>query len=213
MHSTAHHTAIESSITYTPNLPKTRGGSKGRPMQTPLYSASPNAFTSTTTVLPKLEVEALTATAFADFGDVIEAAAAGRAESMNDGSALRFPALAMIDCQAEGGTPVISQCRAEARALPFAISLLERHPLGSQAFIPLRPMRYLVVVASDPGCRPRAFLATAGQGVNFHRGTWHHPLLALEPSSDFLIIERVGPGTNCETLALSQTYCIEPLLV
>lgn len=159
--------------------------------------------------LPALAIAPLSAAAFASFGDVIEATAASATVAINDATAVRYPALATVDCQAEGGTAMISRCRAAARALPFDIRLLERHPLGSQAFIPLRPLAYLVVVANDPGSLPRAFLATAGQGVNFHRGTWHHPLLALEPASDFLIVDRVGPGVNCETVVLDQIYRIE----
>ena len=166
---------------------------------------------SPASALPALAIEPLSQAAFARFGDVIEAAAASATVAINDATAVRYPALATVDCQAEGGTAMISRCRAAARALPFDIRLLERHPLGSQAFIPLRPLAYLVVVAKDPGSPPRAFLATAGQGVNFHRGSWHHPLLALEPASEFLIVDRVGPGANCETVALDQCYQIARL--
>src|SRR3546814_4148533 len=66
------------------------------------------------------------------------------------------------------------------------------------AFMPLTPHPYLVVVGSSPDAMPRAFLAQPGQGINLHRGVWHHPLLALEAHSDFLVIDRAGPGNNCE---------------
>jgi ureidoglycolate lyase len=87
--------------------------------------------------------------------------------------------------------------------------MLERHPLGSQAFIPQSKAAYLVVVAKSLTHRPRAFLASGGVGVNFRRGCWHHPLLALNTISDFIVIDRVGEGDNCEEVALSAIYQID----
>ena len=86
--------------------------------------------------------------------------------------------------------------------------MLERHPLGSQAFLPLGERPYLVVVA-PPGAPPspasvRAFLAAPGQGVNYAPGVWHHPLLALDAVSDFWVIDRAGPGDNCEEITLAE---------
>jgi ureidoglycolate lyase len=160
--------------------------------------------------MPTLLVEPLTQAAFAPFGEVIEPANAQAVHSINDGTALRFDALARIDVAGAGAYPVISLFRAQPRSLPFTVSTLERHPLGSQAFMPLGPAPYLVVVAADAETPPRAFLAQAGQGVNFHRGTWHHPLLALERESDFLVVDRAGEGENCEEMALREKWTIEP---
>jgi len=169
-------------------------------------SASTNAVQG----LPALIIEPLSAQAFAPFGDVIATAAASRKFLINAGTAERFHALGQVDC-AEGGRPVISLVRAEPRALPFVIEMLERHPRGSQAFIPQSNALYLIVVAASPDERPRAFLAERGAGVNFHRGTWHHPLLALEATSDFIVVDREGEDDNCDEVELAQRYRIEPL--
>jgi len=160
--------------------------------------------------LPRLPVEALTAAAFAPFGDVIEAGSAQRIYAINDGTTQRFHDLAAIDVGTDGGRPLLSLFRAQPRPLPIAIRMLERHPLGSQAFVPLDPRgRYLVVVAEDPTAMPRAFLASHGQGVNYRRGCWHHPLLALDEVSDFLVIDRGGPGDNCDEQTLAQAWRLE----
>ncbi|MGD9582750.1 MAG: ureidoglycolate lyase [Lysobacterales bacterium] len=155
-----------------------------------------------------LEVEPLSRAAFAAFGEVIEASGASVRYPINQGSAMRFHALAQADCHSAGGTTLISIVRAEPRALPFTLRLLERHPLGSQAFVPLSAARYLIVVATSPTQRPRVFLADSGQGINFFRGTWHHPLLALDRESDFLVVDRGGPGENCEEQTLAQAWRI-----
>jgi ureidoglycolate lyase len=157
-----------------------------------------------------LAVEPLTADGFAPFGDVIDAAAATHAFDINAGSARRYDDLARIDVAAQGGRPRLSLFRAAPRALPFDVDMLERHPLGSQAFLPLDPrLRYLVVVAADGDDMPRAFLAAGGQGVNYRRGCWHHPLLLLDRIGDFAVIDRGGPGDNCEERILQPGWIIE----
>jgi ureidoglycolate lyase len=148
-----------------------------------------------------LEAEPLTAAAFAPFGDVIQV---DNAEGLviNEGYAHRFDNLARLDLTRGGGTPCLSIFRARTRDLPITIRMLERHPLGSQAFIPLSGHDYLIVVApADDGPHfdgLRAFHARADQGVNYHCGIWHHPLLALHTNDDFLVIDRRGPGDNLE---------------
>lgn len=155
----------------------------------------------------RLPVEALTRAAFAPFGEVIDADAGAATVAINAGTAQRHAALAEVDTSHAGGRAVISRVRAQPRALPCTVNRLERHPLGSQAFVPLDPaQRYLVVVASAIDAVPRAFLATNGQGVNYRRGTWHHPLLALDRVGDFLVVDRAGPGDNCEEAALPQAW-------
>lgn len=150
-----------------------------------------------------LPVEPLTREAFAAFGDVIEAASAARSFAINTGTTQRFDDLATIDTNRDGGRTIVSLFRAQPRELPFIVTMLERHPLGSQAFVPLSQRPYLVVVAAGPSAVPRAFIARHGQGVNYHAGTWHHPLLALEAVSDFLVIDRAGPGNNCDEVDIS----------
>jgi ureidoglycolate lyase len=107
-----------------------------------------------------------------------------------------------VDVAAEGGRPLINFFRGQPRPRPIAIRLMERHPLGSQSFYPLQERSYLVVVA-DPREKLapttlRAFSATGQQGVNYARNVWHHPLLVLEPDSDFLVVDRGGAGENLE---------------
>jgi ureidoglycolate lyase len=154
-----------------------------------------------------LRVEPLTAAAFAPFGDVIAFGAATRVFPINEGTTERHHALARVEVGEGHG--LISLARAEPRALPFAVTMLERHPLGSQAFIPLTPTPYLVVVAESPAHAPRCFRAAHGEGVNYRAGTWHHPLIALERVSDFVIVDRGGEGPNCDEEKLAQTWWID----
>jgi ureidoglycolate lyase len=162
-----------------------------------------------TAELPALRLEPLTAAAFAPFGEVIEATAAKQVFTINEGTAQRFHDLATLDCGAADGRVIVSLFRAAPRALPFAVRMVERHPIGSQAFVPLDPAtRYLVVVASDPAATPRAFLVDGGRGINLHRGTWHHPLIALETTRDFLVLDRGGPGANCDEATLPHAWSL-----
>ncbi len=157
----------------------------------------------------RLVVQPLSAEAFAAFGEVIAPGSARRAYPINAGTAQRFDDLARIDVAAEAGRPTLGIVHARPRALPFEVRMLERHPLGSQAWIPLAGARYLVVVARDPSSQPVAFLAARGEGVNYARGTWHHPLIALDAAADFLVLDRAGPGDNCDEVALAQRWRIE----
>lgn len=156
-----------------------------------------------------LIVEALTAEAFASFGDVIEPAGAKQVFSINEGTAQRFHDLANVDCAPEGGRAIVSIFRAAPRELPFTVRMVERHPLGSQAFVPLDPaLRYLAVVAESPEATPRAFFVDQGRGINLKRGAWHHPLIALDRESDFLVIDRGGAGANCDEVVLPQAWVL-----
>ncbi|MDB5894790.1 MAG: ureidoglycolate hydrolase [Rhodoferax sp.] len=155
----------------------------------------------------RLAIEPLTAEAFRPFGDVIETSDQARHFTINEGYAERYHDLARIDVAAQGGHAILSIFKARPRVLPMQLLLLERHPLGSQAFMPLSQRAYLVVVApatpmsSAPDTAAmRCFRAEAGQGVNYARGTWHHPLIALEADCDFLVVDRGGaPGDhNCD---------------
>ncbi len=159
--------------------------------------------------MPDLKVELLTPAAFAAFGAVISADAARKVFAINQGTTQRFHALARVEL--DGGQAAISLARAQPFALPLTISMLERHPLGSQAFVPLNGTRWVIVVAESPNSTPRAFLADRGQGVQYHRGTWHHPLIALDQGGDFLVVDRVGDGDNCEEVQLAQQWTIPSL--
>lgn len=154
----------------------------------------------------------LTRESFDPYGDVIDAAVGDPIE-INQGTTERFHDLADVDVDAEGGRPLINIFRGAPTALPFDVRMLERHPLGSQAFVPMARARFLVVVA-PPGDEPgpdelQAFVAKPGQGVNYARGTWHHPLLALDQPTDFVVIDRGGPGGNVDEVYFDQPLLIE----
>jgi len=156
----------------------------------------------------KLRIEPLTREAFAPFGDVIDCDGAARHYTINEGFAERYHDLAAIDVAAEGGRPLVNIFRAAPRTLPLRITMLERHPLSSQAFIPLGPRPFLVVVAR-PGDAPgpediRCFRTAEMQGINYARGTWHFPLIALEQTQDFLVLDRGGRGDNCDVTHYSE---------
>ena len=146
-----------------------------------------------------LAVAPLTPQGFAPFGDVISARPDGQQFHINQGFATRFHDLARIDVgQDADGRVLVNVFRALPRALPMQLQVMERHPLGSQAFVAMSELPFLVVVAApaaqlQPG-QIRCFLAQAGQGVNYAKGVWHHPLIALERASDFLVIDRGGPA-------------------
>jgi len=153
-----------------------------------------------------LRPEPLTAEAFAPFGQVIEIRAGATPRVINEGTAERFEGLA--DLQGEGVPFTLAVMRAQPRPLPFTLRLLERHRQASQAFVPWSGGAYLVVVA-PPGDKPsveaiRCFQATGRQGVNYRPGTWHHPLLALDTVSEFLVADQAGPAgaADCEEFAL-----------
>lgn len=148
-----------------------------------------------------LKSQPLTRDAFAAFGDVIEMAGAEH-YPINQGTTERYHDLAKVDVAGDDGEPLISIFRGQPRARPIQLELMERHPLGSQAFYPLQDRDWLLVVSLSQDPRDtdnlQAFRATGSQGVNYGRNVWHHPLLVLEPDSDFLIIDRGGPGDNLE---------------
>lgn len=157
-----------------------------------------------------LALEPLTRDAFAPFGDVIELAGA-RHFPINAGTTERYHDLASIDIGNAGGRVLVNVFRAQPRRAPIEIPMMERHPLGSQAFIPIGDAPYLVVVAPRGPLdaeRMRAFVTQGWQGVNYAKGVWHHPLLVLEHSSDFIVIDRGGDGVNCEEVQLSEPWRI-----
>ncbi|MGI9271780.1 MAG: ureidoglycolate lyase [Woeseiaceae bacterium] len=148
----------------------------------------------------ELKPELLTRASFAPFGDVVESSEQ-QVEAMNAESFERFDDL--CDVAAEDGRIAVSiaRCRT-ATSLPHSFNMVERHPHGSQAFVPLTPCRMLVVVA-PPGENVaagdlHAFVSNGRQGINYHVGTWHMPLIAFDPGQEFLIIDRVGESPNCD---------------
>ena len=150
----------------------------------------------------------LTAEAFAPFGDVLEVAGAPD-KMINAGLCGRYHDRAQLDfAQGRAG---ISLFDAEPRALPYRFDLMERHPDGSQAFLPMTEHPFLVIVAPDargvPGT-PCAFLTAPGQGVNYHRGTWHGVLTPLHAPGLFAVVDRIGDGANLEEHVFDAPYLV-----
>ncbi len=148
--------------------------------------------------MTQIPPEPLTAQGFAPFGDVLDAT--GTPDRMiNAGLCARFHDRARIDIA--DGRAGLSVFDAVARLLPYAFDLVERHPLGSQAFVPMTQAPFLVIVAPDehgtPGT-PRAFLTNGAQGINLHRGTWHGVLTPLQAPGLFAVLDRIGEGPNLE---------------
>lgn len=144
-----------------------------------------------------LRARPLTAEDFAPFGQVI--ALGGAFTPINAGRCRRYSDLARPEIL-EGHTG-ISLFQAEIRALPLPLTLMERHPLGSQAFLPMGGSDYLVAVALDEGGRPgppTAFLARQDQGIQLGRGVWHGVLAPISGSGLFAVVDRIGPGANLE---------------
>jgi ureidoglycolate lyase len=141
----------------------------------------------------------LTAAAFAPFGDVLDATGAPD-KLINQGLCGRFHDRAQLDF-GDAGRAGLSIFNAEARALPYTLDMVERHPDGSQAFIPLHQNPFLVIVAPDdsstPGT-PLAFVTNGAQAINLHRNIWHGVLTPLAAPGLFAVIDRIGPTPNLE---------------
>lgn len=159
------------------------------------------------TLYPKL----LTRERFAPYGDVIEAVT-DRGAGMNAARFERFDDLCRIETDDIGRVAMsIARCRV-ATSLPYRFDRVERHPHGSQAFIPLTPCKMVVVVAppeeSVEASDLRAFVTNGRQGVNYHRGTWHMPLIAFSPGQEFLVVDRVGATPNCDEHDLDEAVLL-----
>ena len=149
-----------------------------------------------------IHIEALTAEAFAPFGDLIEVAGPPD-RIINQGMCGRHHDIARLDFAPEtgGGRAGISLFDAQARTLPYRLDLVERHPLGSQAFLPLDQVPFLVTVAGDARGVPgpvRAFLTRPGQGINLLRNTWHGVLAPIGAPGRYAVVDRIGSGNNLE---------------
>jgi ureidoglycolate lyase len=146
-----------------------------------------------------IRTEPLTAEAFAPFGDVLEVKGAPD-RLINQDLCGRYHDRARLDFGTDGRAG-ISLFDAVPRALPYTLDMVERHPEGSQAFLPMTEAPFLVIVAPDadgvPGT-PRAFLTAPGQGVNYHRGTWHGVLTPLSAPGLFAVVDRIGTTPNLE---------------
>ncbi len=156
--------------------------------------------------MTRIVAEPISAEAFAPFGDLIDIS--GEPDKIiNQGQCGRYHDRAKLDFgDARAG---ISLFNANPRELPYQLEMVERHPDGSQAFIPMTHQPFLVIVAPDEGGQPgqpRAFITQPGQAVNYHRGTWHGVLTPLHAPGLFAVVDRIGDGPNLEEHWFSSPY-------
>ena len=149
--------------------------------------------------------EPLTAAVFAPFGDVLDAT--GDFRLINAGLCRRHHDRARIDTgDARTG---ISIFKADPRALPYSFNLIERHPEGSQAFLPMSEHPFLVIVSEGPAAVPRAFLTSGAQGINLYRGTWHGVLTPLHEPGLFAVVDRIGTTPNLEEYRYPAPFTVQ----
>lgn len=160
----------------------------------------------------RLNLKPLTQEDFAPFGDVIQKQ--GRyPEEINYGQTRKYAGLAQVEVGDKEGTATLHIYRSRPVSLPFKIEVMENHPLGSQAFIPLQKRPFVVVVAPPSQALHfksiQGFFTNGEQGVNLHKGVWHHYQLSLDETCDYLVIDRGGPGDNTIEQHLKQVLYIE----
>ena len=156
----------------------------------------------------QITAQPLTSDAFAPYGDVLDTSDAPD-KMINDGMCGRHHDRAKLDFA--DGRAGVSIFDAQPRALPYDFDLVERHPDGSQCFVPMTQAPFLVIVAPDQGGTPGAplaFLTAPGQAVNFHRGTWHGVLTPLSAPGLFAVIDRIGPGANLEEYRYEEGFTV-----
>ena len=155
----------------------------------------------------------LTQKEFFEFGDVLEVK--NREHFLiNDGMCKRYDRLSKVTADNGVGQSSISIFRGQPYSLPLTVKLLERHPLGSQAFMPLHSDPFLVIVAKNLNGKPttpKVFFTNGAQGINIHKNTWHGVLTPIFTECDFLVIDRVGPTPNLEEFILVQKTIIKPI--
>lgn len=158
-----------------------------------------------------IDYELLSPEKFAPYGDVIHHSCGSEDIVINEGHTMRFHDMTNVDV-GESGEVCVNIFRSHPVSFPFTIKIMECHPLGSQMFIPLSQNPYYVVVAEAgefDESKIRVFLASPDQGVNYAPKTWHHYSLALNRTSDFLVVDRKGPGNNLEEVVLSHPIRLE----
>lgn len=147
----------------------------------------------------RLTAKPLSSEAFSPFGDVLNVD--GEPDKLiNQELCERYHDRAQMDFGLDGKAG-ISLFKAQLRSLPYALDMMERHPEGSQAFLPLDVHPFLVIVAADDGGKPghpHAFLTHSGEGVNYHRNVWHGVLTPLAGNGLFAVIDRIGDTPNLQ---------------
>ena len=147
---------------------------------------------------------------FKNFGDMITTADIKPIE-INNGYAKRYDGIATLNTKKDNGESIISIFSALKRSFPMKVDMMEKHPLGSQAFIPMKETTFLSLVApkdEKPDLNKiEAFIISPGLGVNYKTGTWHFPLIATE-NMNFLVVDRKGSGDNLKVQKLEENQVI-----
>ena len=157
-----------------------------------------------------IKKQLLTAEKFQQFGDIITLK---EQEDfiINNGRCKRYHDLCQVTHSGDEGKIGISLFDSQKITLPFQLSLVERHPLGSQAFIPMHNEPFLIVVAEDNHgvpSTPVAFITEVQQGINFHQNIWHGPLMPLGSNGLFAVVDRIGKGNNLEEYTYPTDFTI-----
>lgn len=161
-----------------------------------------------------ITLQALTKENFAEFGEVI-ACQDNDFFHINAAHTERYHALVTTEIVGDAKAGISIFRNIKATTLPLEIQMLERHPYGSQAFIPMQGQKFLIVVAPSLDAdtpdleQIHAFISDGSQGVNYRAGTWHHPLLTFEAPSDFAVIDRLGGGQNCDVYTFASSRYIQ----
>ena len=153
----------------------------------------------------QITTEPLTAEAFAPYGDVLDAT--GDFRLINAGLCRRHHDRAAMDFGPDGRAG-ISIFDAVPRSLPYDFDLIERHPDGSQAFLPMSEHPFLVIVSDGPDAPPRAFVTDGTQGINLRRGTWHGVLTPLHAPGRFAVVDRIGTTPNLEEFRMETPWTV-----
>ena len=152
----------------------------------------------------------LTKDAFAPFGQVIEKA--GSEERLiNNGKCVRHHNLARMELDGPAAEPSINIFCGQPYATPLSLTMVERHPLGSQAFMPMHERPFLVIVCPDKDGKPQtpmAFITEPGQGINLRKNQWHGVLTPLGEQGDFVVVDRIGEGDNLEEHYFNEPFTI-----
>lgn len=169
--------------------------------------------------MTELIAQPLSKSAFANFGEVIELEGATQM-TINDGLTTRFHDLFTIDVANHHGKPIVSMFHTTPLPLPHRVRVMERHPHGSQAFLPTDELPFLVLVAAAvaPSTAITAadlslFITNGKQGVNFYKNTWHHYQIVLGTPRNFIVVDRGATDKNLEEMAIEEEVWIPQMAI
>ena len=157
----------------------------------------------------EISAKPLTAEGFAPYGDVLDCAGVPD-KIINQGKCGRCHDRAALDFGPDGRAGV-SLFKAQPRSLPYVLDMMERHPEGSQTFLPMSLDPFLIIAAADDGGKPgkpEAFVSSPGQAINFHRNVWHGVLTPLHEPGLFAVVDRIGETPNLEEFWLNPQYVV-----